>query len=133
VQENDWSDRPDDIELLQQMLALIGEKWTIPILVTLSNGRFRFNELHRAIGGISQRMLAVTLRMLERDGLLIRTVHPTVPARVEYELSDRGHSLKEALQPIIGWVLKNKKALEETRRSFDRSRSRSKRWHAWAI
>jgi DNA-binding HxlR family transcriptional regulator len=128
VREIDW---PDDIELLRQMLALIGEKWTVPVLVTLSGGRFRFNELHRAVGGISQRMLAVTLRMLERDGLLVRTVHPTAPARVEYELSARGRSLKEALQPIIGWVLKNQRGLEETRRNFDRNRSRSKRWHVW--
>jgi DNA-binding HxlR family transcriptional regulator len=75
----------------------------------------RFGELHRAIAGVSQRMLTVTLRNLEHDGILIRTVYPTIPPRVEYELSDRGRSLKLALVPIAKWALENQAEIEEAR------------------
>src|SRR5476649_2654774 len=78
----------------------------------------RFTELHRAINGISQRMLTVTLRNLEHDGILIRTVYPTIPPRVEYELSDRGRSLKVALAPIGKWVRENQTDIEEAREQF---------------
>jgi DNA-binding HxlR family transcriptional regulator len=88
-------------------LARAGDKWTILLLMALGDRRMRFGELHRAINGISQRMLAVTLRNLEHDGVLIRTVYPTIPPRVEYELSDRGRSLKLALVPIGKWVIEN--------------------------
>jgi DNA-binding HxlR family transcriptional regulator len=91
-------------------LARAGDKWTIPILVELGDQRMRFGELHRAIDGISQRMLTVTLRNLEHDGILIRTVYPTIPPRVEYELSDRGRSLKLVLVPVGEWVLENQPA-----------------------
>jgi DNA-binding HxlR family transcriptional regulator len=83
----------------------------------------RFGELHRAINGISQRMLTVTLRNLEHDGILIRTVYPTIPLRVEYQLSDRGRSLKLALAPIGKWVLENQADIEEAR---ERVRSKSR-------
>jgi DNA-binding HxlR family transcriptional regulator len=75
----------------------------------------RFTELHRAIDGISERMLTVTLRNLEHDRILIRTVYPTIPPRVEYELSDRGRSLKLALAPIGRWVMENQTDIEEAR------------------
>lgn len=88
-------------------LERVGDKWTILLLMVLGDRRMRFGELHRAINGISQRMLTVTLRNLERDGVLIRTVYPTIPPRVEYELSDRGRSLKVALAPIGKWVMEN--------------------------
>jgi len=88
-------------------LARAGDKWTILLLMVLGDRRMRFGELHRAINGISQRMLTVTLRNLEHDGVLIRTVYPTIPPRVEYELSDRGRSLKLALAPIGKWVMEN--------------------------
>ncbi|MBX9587962.1 MAG: helix-turn-helix transcriptional regulator [Hyphomonadaceae bacterium] len=71
----------------------------------------RFNELHRSVSGISQRMLTVTLRNLERDGFLMRTVYPTVPPRVEYELSDRGRSLREVLTPLGDWVAAHEAAI----------------------
>jgi DNA-binding HxlR family transcriptional regulator len=74
-----------------------------------------FHGAARAINGISQRMLTVTLRNLEHDGILIRTVHPTIPPRVEYELSDRGRSLKVALAPIRKWVRENQADIEEAR------------------
>ena len=97
------------------LLARVGDKWTILLLMAIGDRRMRFGELHRAINGISQRMLTVTLRNLEHDGILIRTVYLTIPPRVEYELSDRGRSLKLALAPIGRWVMENQTDIEEAR------------------
>jgi DNA-binding HxlR family transcriptional regulator len=106
---------PADCRRAADVLARVGDKWTILLLMVLGDRRMRFTELHRAINGISQRMLTVTLRNLEHDGILIRTVYPTVPPRVEYELSDRGRSLKLALAPIGRWVMENQTDIEEVR------------------
>ncbi len=102
-----------DCRRVGDILARVGDKWTILLLMAIGDRRMRFGELHRAINGISQRMLTVTLRNLEHDGILIRTVYPTVPLRVEYELSDRGRSLKLALAPIGKWVMENQTDIEE--------------------
>jgi DNA-binding HxlR family transcriptional regulator len=104
-----------DCRRVGDFLARAGDKWTIPLLMAIGDRRLRFGELHRAITGISQRMLTATLRNLEHDGVLIRTVYPTIPPRVEYELSDRGRSLKLALAPIGKWVIENQTVIEETR------------------
>jgi DNA-binding HxlR family transcriptional regulator len=104
-----------DCRRAADLLARVGDKWTILVLVAIGERRLRFGELHRAVDGISQRMLTVTLRNLEHDGILIRTVYPTIPPRVEYELSDRGRSLKLALAPIGKWVMENQTDIEETR------------------
>jgi DNA-binding HxlR family transcriptional regulator len=104
-----------DCRRVGDVLARVGDKWTILLLMALGDRRMRFGELHRAINGISQRMLTVTLRNLEHDGILIRTVYPTIPPRVEYELSDRGRSLKLALAPIGKWVMENRADIEEAR------------------
>jgi DNA-binding HxlR family transcriptional regulator len=96
-----------DCRRVGDILARVGDKWTILLLTAIGDRRMRFGELHRAINGISHRMLTVTLRKLEQDGILIRTVYPTIPLRVEYELSDRGRSLKLALAPIGKWVIEN--------------------------
>ena len=96
-------------------MARVGDKWTILLLMVLGDRRMRFTELHRAVNGISERMLTVTLRNLEHDGILIRTVYLTIPPRVEYELSDRGRSLKLALAPIGRWVMENQPDIEEAR------------------
>lgn len=104
-----------DCRRVGDILARVGDKWTILLLTKLGNRRMRFGELHRAINGISQRMLTVTLRNLEQDGILIRTVYPTIPPRVEYELSDRGRTLKVALAPIGRWVMENQTDIEATR------------------
>ncbi|MBE2321353.1 helix-turn-helix transcriptional regulator, partial [Solirubrobacter sp. CPCC 204708] len=77
----------------REVLNRVGDKWSLYIIVTLANGPLRFNELKRGIEGISQRMLTLTLRGLERDGLLTRTMFPTIPPRVDYELSEVGHSV----------------------------------------
>ena len=104
-----------DCRRVGDILTRVGSKWTILLLTAIGDRRMRFGELHRAINGISQRMLTVTLRNLEHDGILIRTVYPTIPPRVEYELSDRGRSLKLALAPIGKWVMENQTDIEETR------------------
>jgi DNA-binding HxlR family transcriptional regulator len=109
---------PADCRRAGDILARVGDKWTILLLMVLGDRRMRFTELHRAINGISQRMLTVTLRNLEHDGILIRTVYPTIPPRVEYELSDRGRSLKVALAPIGNWVMENQTDIEEERERF---------------
>lgn len=108
---------------VREIFARIGDKWTLVVLGTLSTRRLRFKDLHRAVGSISQRMLVVTLRSLERDGLMMRHVYPTVPPRVEYELSERGISLLATLQPIGGWVIENQAAIEASRERFDRAAS----------
>jgi len=105
-----------DCRRVADILARIGDKWTILILMAIGNRRMRFGELHRAVNGISQRMLTVTLRNLEYDGILTRTVYPTIPPRVEYELSDRGRSLKLALAPIRKWALQNQTDIEKARK-----------------
>ena len=109
---------PADCRRAGDILARLGDKWTILLLMVLGDRRMRFTELHRTITGISQRMLTVTLRNLEHDGILIRTVYPTIPPRVEYELSDRGRSLKVALAPIGNWVMENQNDIEEARERF---------------
>src|ERR1700687_4947305 len=97
-----------DCRRLADILARVGDKWTILVLMAIGDRRVRFGELHRAIDGISQRMLTVTLRNLGRDRILIRTVSPSIPPRVEYEFSDRGRSFKLALAPIGKWVMENR-------------------------
>jgi DNA-binding HxlR family transcriptional regulator len=104
-----------DCRRVGDILARVGDKWTILVLMAIGDRRIRFGQLHRTVDGISQRMLTVTLRNLEHDGILIRTAYPTIPPRVEYELSDRGRSLKLALTPVGKWVMENRADIEETR------------------
>ncbi|WP_380878935.1 transcriptional regulator [Sphingomonas sp. DBB INV C78] len=98
-------------------LAWIGDRWTLPVVVTLMDGALRFNELKRAVAGISQQMLTRTLRGLERDGMVSRTVHPTVPPQVEYALTDIGHSLAAQGVQLGNWVLENRSFIEDRRRN----------------
>lgn len=104
---------------LREILARLGDKWTVTVLAALGDRRMRFNALHRSIDGISQRVLTVSLRGLERDGLMVRTTFATVPPRVEYELSQRGRSLRETLDPVAVWVSTHWHSIEESRRQFD--------------
>jgi DNA-binding HxlR family transcriptional regulator len=104
-----------DCRRVGDFLARVGDKWTIPLLSAIGDRRMRFGELHRAVADISQRMLTVTLRNLEHDGIVIRTAYPTIPPRVEYELSDRGRSLKLALAPIGKWVMEGQIDIEAAR------------------
>src|SRR6201985_2346041 len=115
---------PDECRAVSEVLAHIGDKWTILVVNELGNGPRRFNEIRRALGSISQRMLTLTLRSLERDGLVTRTVFPTIPPQVEYELTPLGHSLLEPVSSLSLWARQNRSAIETARRQFDSAEHR---------
>jgi DNA-binding HxlR family transcriptional regulator len=102
-----------------EILSRVGDKWSVQIVVQLGGGPRRFNELRRIIGDISQRMLTLSLRGLERDGLVTRTVYPTIPPRVEYELTGLGCSLLMAVRGLGEWAQQNREEIMEARRRFD--------------
>ena len=106
---------------IRDLLDRLADKWSLLVVELLGDGTHRFTELRRRIDGISQRMLTLTLRQLERDGLVTRTVHPTVPPRVDYELTSLGRSLLEAIQPIVLWTRANRQAILDARQHYDRS------------
>ncbi|HUZ13133.1 MAG TPA: helix-turn-helix domain-containing protein [Caulobacteraceae bacterium] len=108
-----------DCRAVSQVLARVGDKWSVLIVSLLGDGPRRFNEIRRMVGGISQRMLTLTLRGLERDGLVTRTVFPTVPPRVDYELTELGRSLWEPVAALGGWARANQDRIEAARRRFD--------------
>jgi DNA-binding HxlR family transcriptional regulator len=109
----------EDCRAVSEVLARIGDKWTVLVVSALGEGPKRFNELRRALGSISQRMLTLTVRGLERDGLVTRTVFPTIPPRVDYELTKLGHSLLEPVSRLGLWARQNRSAIEVARRRFD--------------
>ncbi len=104
---------------ISEILARIGDKWTVLVVELLADGPMRFNEIRRTINSISQRMLTLTLRGLERDGLVTRTVYPTIPPRVEYELTRLGQTLREPLAAIAVWAREHRSSIEEARKRFD--------------
>lgn len=104
------------------VLSLVGDKWTVMIVLTLVERPRRFNDIKRTIGGISQQMLARTLRALERDGMVTRTVHPTVPPQVEYGLTALGRSLAGPIHALGDWAGAHIAEIEGNRASFDASR-----------
>lgn len=104
---------------VSEALAKIGDKWTILIAMELEDGPKRFSSLQRSVEGISQRMLALTLRGLERDGLVERTVFPTKPPSVEYALSDLGKEMAVPVKALGSWVTENLVRIEKARLKFD--------------
>jgi DNA-binding HxlR family transcriptional regulator len=104
---------------ISTLLSRIGDKWTVLVVQTLADGSKRFNELRREIPSVSQRMLTLTLRNLERDGLVSRTVTPTIPPRVDYELTGLGHSLQKPICGLASWAMENVGAIHEAQASFD--------------
>jgi DNA-binding HxlR family transcriptional regulator len=106
---------------VRELLTKIGDKWTIFLVLSLDllGGRARFSELERAIPGISQRMLSVTLKNLERDGLVIRELFPEVPPRVEYEITDLGKSLLCPTQGLVDWAKANWEQVREAQSKYD--------------
>jgi DNA-binding HxlR family transcriptional regulator len=110
---------PEDCRAVSEVLARVGDKWTVLVVSTLGGGPKRFNELRKALGSISQRMLTLTLRALERDGLVTRTVFPTVPPRVQYELTRLGRSLLDPVSELGLWARKNRAAIQAARSRFD--------------
>jgi len=113
------SDLPADCRAISDVLARIGDIWSVLVVTRLGGAPLRFNALRRSIGGISQRMLTLTLRGLERDGLIRRTVFPTVPPRVEYALTPLGRDLLEPVSALGTWALHNQAKIARARERFD--------------
>ena len=111
-----------DCRAVSSVLALVGDKWTVLIVVLLADGPKRFNEIKRMVGGISQRMLTFTLRGLERDGLVTRTVYPTTPQRVDYQLTKLGSTLWKAVEPLSFWARDHVVEILDSRERFDRKK-----------
>jgi DNA-binding HxlR family transcriptional regulator len=112
-------DVPEDCRAVSEVLDRVGDKWSVLVVVTLGDGPKRFNELRRSIASISQRMLTLTLRGLERDGLISRTVFPTVPPRVDYELTELCRSLLQPVRALGGWARENRSRILQARLRFD--------------
>jgi DNA-binding HxlR family transcriptional regulator len=104
------------------LLSRIGDKWTVLVVQTLADGPRRFNELRREIPSVSQRMLTLTLRNLERDGLVSRTVTPTIPPRVDYELTELGQSLQKPICGLASWAMENVDKIHAAQSRFDSER-----------
>jgi DNA-binding HxlR family transcriptional regulator len=104
---------------ISTLLSRVGDKWTALVVQTLADGPRRFNELRREIPSVSQRMLTLTLRNLERDGLVSRTVTPSIPPRVDYELTELGHSLQKPICGLVQWSIDNVGAIHEAQARFD--------------
>ena len=110
---------------MRDILDRVGDKWSALTVIQLQDGTRRFSDLRRAIDGISQRMLTQTLRQLERDGLVERTVYPSVPLRVEYELTALGRTLIEPLSALAEWAEGNRNAILEARAAYDGREARA--------
>ena len=110
---------PGPCQQVNTILSRIGDKWTVLVVIVLSDGPKRFSELKRAIGGVSQRMLTLTLRGLERDGLVTRAVTPTIPPRVDYELTALGHSLRSPIEALGEWAFAHLPTIQAARAAFD--------------
>jgi DNA-binding HxlR family transcriptional regulator len=106
---------PEDSGFIREVLDRIGDKWTVLIISTLSTGPLRYSDLQASITGISQRMLTQTLKHLERDGLVTRTAYAEVPPRVEYELTDLGRSLMDAVMAMAGWAAAHPREIAASR------------------
>ncbi len=110
---------PGDCRAVSDVLARVGDKWSVLVVSRLGEGPMRFNELRRSIGGISQRMLTLTLRGLERDGLLTRTAFPTIPPRVDYALTPLGRDLLNPVSALGAWAIRNQPKIARAREQFD--------------
>ena len=108
-----------DCRGVASILSRVGDKWSVFVIMKLSDGPKRFNELKRTINGISQRMLTLTLRGLERDGLVTRTIFPTMPPRVDYELTDLGRGLQQPVIALGQWAFEHQTQIAAARTRFD--------------
>lgn len=109
----------DEAKDTRRILDLVGDKWSLLVVIALEDGTQRFSELRRSIGVISQRMLTRTLRQLERSGLVERTVYPTIPPRVEYTLTPLGITLLDAVRPLLDWTLQNRALIATATHEFE--------------
>src|SRR6478736_6327642 len=108
-----------DCRGVASILSRVGDKWSVFVIMMLGDGPKRFNELKRMINGISQRMLTLTLRGLERDGLVTRTIFPTIPPRVDYELTDLGRGLQQPVKALGEWAITHQEQIASARTRFD--------------
>lgn len=106
-------------KVVYDVISLVGDKWSVLVVNALGDGSRRFSDIKRTVDGISQKMLTVTLRALERDGYITRTVYPTVPPRVDYELTDLGRDLLGPVTELGRWALANHERIREARTSYD--------------
>lgn len=123
---------PEKVEICNAMgdiLNRIGDKWSVMIVGYLNRRTMRFNELRHAIGGISQRMLTLTLRNLERDGLVTRTVYPEIPPRVEYQLTELGRTLTEPLDALWQWAAAHQHEVGNARARYDKAHGETTEQH----
>ena len=109
-----------DCAAVRRLLDRIGDKWSLYIVGTLQEGPMRFNEIRRSVEGLSQRMLTLNLRGLERDGLVTRTVYPTKPPSVEYQLTSLGRTLLEPVNGLVAWVQKHQPGIEQAQKRYDK-------------
>ncbi|MGC4086389.1 MAG: helix-turn-helix domain-containing protein [Polyangiaceae bacterium] len=116
-----------DCVATREILNRVGDKWSVLVVVLLGRGAVRFNQLKRAIDGISQRMLTATLRGLERDGLVKRSVYPTNPPQVDYALTKLGHTLLEPVTVLATWAQAHRGEVQRARDSFDRASKKAPR------
>jgi DNA-binding HxlR family transcriptional regulator len=114
----------EDCRHISEMLSRVGDKWSVLVVSYLGEGSLRFSELSRQIGGISQKMLTTTLRNLERDGFVTRTVTPTSPPRVDYELTGLGRDLLVPVAGLANWTRANRERIESARQRFDQAQGR---------
>lgn len=110
---------PGRCRMIDEVLSLIGDKWSIYVVVMLGQGKRRFSELKREVDGISQKMLTVTLRGLERDGYVTRTAYATIPPRVEYELTELGQDLLVPVRALGDWANRNEARVVGARIRYD--------------
>ncbi|MEU1622672.1 helix-turn-helix domain-containing protein [Streptomyces sp. NPDC005722] len=111
--------REESRPLIRSVLERIGDKWSVVVVCQLGESTYRFNELRRLTRPITQRMLSVTLRALERDGLVARTVHHTVPPQVDYALTERGRSLLHVVRDLAGWADAHAEEISRSRAAYD--------------
>ena len=115
---------PEERRAFAEILSRIGDKWTVLVVGVLSLGPRRYSQIFKLVEGVSQRMLTLTLKGLERDGLVTRTVYPTNPPRVDYELTERGKTLIVPLHLLWTWAQANRTAIEIARRDLEQQRGK---------
>jgi DNA-binding HxlR family transcriptional regulator len=115
---SDQADEPSACHA-REVLQRVGDKWSVYVIDLLGQGTRRFTELHRAIDGITSRMLTVTLRGLERDGIVTRTIHPVIPPRVEYALTPMGRTLLDTIGQLVAWSHAHLPEIEAARAAYD--------------
>ena len=120
-----FKEKHDDCPAVREVLNRVGDKWSVLVVALLSDGPRRFSDLRRSIEGVSQRMLTLTLRGLERDGLVTRTVEPTSPPRVEYELTKLGRTLLGPILALAAWAREHRSVIQDARQRYDTRESLS--------